>query len=605
MESYKKVIATFLVVVFMFTCTYSALASNGDNGAATDTSANPLVLETEGLDEIQLNSMNMLNYLVVLTQEINASPNNRLYLEEVYSNLLNNISPEAIDDLTLDKISDLLDALEGYRMIAVKRERLRYIYEQNKADAFWSLVPEPLNVLSFVEADDNFKRILTVAQTAFNSYASYQSAGSNAELQYLEGGWDLDDEEAARLHEIRKGTFNYMVKTVQEYKLPGNLSLTEQAVANYVEWKNKTNVHQVIQFFEENQKTYQGYGPYWLTMAEFYYKNKDYVKCLQAIGQYQDMQNNIFRRDYSYARALPFAIDSAKELYNEKEYINAAKGYLSDIIKNSGNENWVLRYFAAQVYVELFGLTDEVGYLQAAYDIALNNVNYLLDEQKALNTQYLSEIQEVKAPADANKTEKNDVKQYNKLIKEERKMALPEVYEPLLLNCDLLFFLADELKIPEEEAKRIDAILHENGAALFLIESLDAMYWMGEIERLVTTNDGDAIMFDGKRINLAVQYITNKALIKVTVISEGEETIFDDWVIEKVERKNEKNLGSFTANYTNADIKNYKFKAGDQIRIEVIPRPDKIEEPIVSLFEAVPSKKLYVLDSFDFQRVNE
>jgi hypothetical protein len=92
--------------------------------------------------------MNMLTYLVVLTQEINASPNNRLYLEEVYSNLLNNISPEAIDDLTLVKISDLLDDLEGYRMIAVKRERLRYIYEQNKADAFWSLVPHPLFVQS-------------------------------------------------------------------------------------------------------------------------------------------------------------------------------------------------------------------------------------------------------------------------------------------------------------------------------------------------------------------------------------------------------------------------------------------------------------------------
>ena len=45
------------------------------------------------LDETQRNSINMLNYLVVLTQEINASQNSRLYLEETYSALQTTPTP--------------------------------------------------------------------------------------------------------------------------------------------------------------------------------------------------------------------------------------------------------------------------------------------------------------------------------------------------------------------------------------------------------------------------------------------------------------------------------------------------------------------------------
>ena len=82
------------------------------------------------LDETQRNSINMLNYLVVLTQEINASQNSRLYLEETYSALL---YVYLLDSRTLVEINYLFDTLEEYRMIAVKRDRLQYIYEQNRA----------------------------------------------------------------------------------------------------------------------------------------------------------------------------------------------------------------------------------------------------------------------------------------------------------------------------------------------------------------------------------------------------------------------------------------------------------------------------------------
>ena len=45
--------------------------------------------DDQDLTEDQNNAITMLNYLTVLTQEINSSKNSRIYLEEAYSDLIN------------------------------------------------------------------------------------------------------------------------------------------------------------------------------------------------------------------------------------------------------------------------------------------------------------------------------------------------------------------------------------------------------------------------------------------------------------------------------------------------------------------------------------
>ena len=556
---------------------------------------------TEGLDATQLNSINMLNYLVVLTQEINASKNSRLYLEEAYSALLNNTSPEVVDNRTLVEINYLLDTLESYRMTSVKRDRLQYIYEQNKAQALRDAVPGPLGLMSAVQSFSLSKMIASVVYMAVDSYTSYESGAAQADLQYLQDGWALDDEEETTLHQIRKGTLNYMVETVRDYKLPGKLSLTEQAVTKYVEWKNKSNILQVIQFFEENVDIYQGFGPYWLTLAECYYKNGDYGKCLSALTNYQAMQTGIFRRDYAYARVLPLGVVAAQEVYDKKQYVETAEAFISDILKNTASDDWTLRYFAAQTYIELSGLTGNQAYLQEAYNIALNNVNYLLDNQKALNTEYLAAVQEAPVPAGATDAEKKEIKQYNKLLKEERKTALPPVHEPLLLNCELLFSLADELGISDAEAARVDGILHENGAAIFLIEPLDALYRMEALD----INYGEQVTFDGSKIRIPATLVAENASITLAVTYEGEEILFNDWTVEKVERKTESDISTFTVTYTSKALKDYNFKAGAQIKIRVIPKPGTTMDVILCVYDVVATKKLYVFDGIEFQRAEE
>ena len=110
--------------------------------------------------------------------------------------------------------------------------------------------------------------------------------------------------------------------------------------------------------------------------------------------------------------------------------------------------------FAAQSYIDLFRETDDATYLQSAYDIALDNVNYLIGDQQTLNTAYIAPVKSAPVPKGTAKDKAKQIKDYNKNLKVARKTELPPVSEPLLLNCDLLFALADQLDISENEQRK-------------------------------------------------------------------------------------------------------------------------------------------------------
>ncbi len=560
------------------------------------------------LDRTQLNSINMLNYLAVLTQEIITSKNSRLYLEEVYSSLLNNTSPDAVDSRALVEISHLLDTLESYRMIGTKREQLEYIYELNMARALRDALPQAEGRQSYFQfsswdKSSSNKTIVSLICTLIDTGIRYYSNSEQANTEYLHDSWALDEAETAALHELRRGTFNYIVETVREYNLPGSLALTEQAVADYVTWKNKTNNLQIIQFFEDNAAVYQGFGPYWLTLAECYYKQGDYAKCLQAIAEYQSMQTGIFRQDYNYARVLPMGIVAAQQVYADDQYIDTAKSYAEEILANTSNNHWALRYFAALTYTELYGMSEDMGYLQNAFSIALSNVNCLVDEQKNLNAAYLAEVELVNTPSGATSAEKKAIKEYNKFLQEERETAPPPVYEPLLLNCELLFSIAEKMDISASEAERINGILHGDGKALFLAESLqNYFHWTDKAEE---TNYGEAISFNGTKITIPAHLVAEGTGIVLTAVYDGQQTVITDWTVSKVKRDALDQLNDFTVTYSSRSVLNYVFKPGAQVHIEIIPHTGCSAPSFSCEYEVFADKKLYILNGVEYRKVSE
>ena len=394
-----------------------------------------------------------------------------------------------------------------------------------------------------------------------------------------------------------------MVDMVRENSLPGEYALNENAVNDFVEWKDKTNLTSKIQWLESNESTYEKFGPFWLELAKSYYESEEYDKCLDAIKKYEGISVKIFRKDYDYAEALPMAIVSAKEIRDKNVYIQTAREYSEVILSNADGENWALRYFVAQIYLDLYKQTGSKEYLQKAYDIALNNVNVLVESQKELNLAYLSDIQEVSVNKEAEDEdrEKKEVKQYNKLLKAQRKVELPPVDEALYLNCDLLFALAEQLDISVDEQKKIDAILHENGEPVFLTQALDEKFWFESADKKLDVQNID-IDFDGKTLKIPAVCIADRSRITVSVDGSSGNQTFQDWTVKKVYRPKGADCSDFIVIFTSETAKKYKYESGDKIAVQITPVAESADEILEYDYKATVIQKAFAFKTISFER---
>lgn len=560
-------------------------------------------VDTTGLTVTQRNSINMLNYMSTLTQGVNENKGDQLFLETAY-NSFDNLYPNAVDMKTQAQITSLMDTIEEYRMISVRRARLEYIHEQNRAQAIRKAIPNPLGLLSAIQSRSWIKAIVSALYMTVDSATSYKEAINQADQQFLQEGWELDDAESAALHESTKSALNYLLEMVRTYDLPGDYALSREAIVDFVAWTGKPDSQLTgkIAWLESHEDVYCSFGPYWLELAQDYYNAGDYSNCLESVRQYDSVSTRIFRRDIDYATVLPMAIASAKETLSETEYIEVAEQYCEAILNNTKDSNANLRYFAAQIYLDLYALTDNEEYLDKAYSIALNNVVVLVDSQREMNAVYLADIVEEKPAKDATKREKKEIKEYNRIIRAERKTALPPVNEVLCLNCDLLFALAKERNISTVEKQKIDSILHVNGERLFLTETLDSRFWFDN--QLPPTDSSDIdISFDSSRIILPASCITNRSRIVVTISGPNGTTVIDDWTVKEVNRSGKDDCSRFKVTLVSKSGKNYKFQDGETITVRVIPVEEASGIYIDFVYNAKAVKRLFVIDEVVLERV--
>lgn len=551
----KKIIACILVGLLSASSvgSYTSLNNtNKDISIYTDSAKNPL-------DSVQLNSITMLNYLTYLTQCINESDNSRIFLEETYTSLINNTDPAKIDANTLSYLNQLLDTLNSYRMLSVKRDRLEYIYEQNQANAMRSAVPNPIGLLSAVSSGNVFQAMTSVVYMAVDSFTSYESAMSSADLEYLQDGWQLDDEEATTLHNSRTQLFTYMVTVVRDYNIPGEYSLNENAVQSFVSWQNNPNNISRLQFLEDNENVYRYFGPYWLALAECYYNNEDYEACLEAFDEYSSCTTEIFRRDYEYASALPMAITSAKFVMSVEEFDDVAGHYADLIIENSDASDWALRYFAAQTYMAIYHDTGDEDYLQSAYNTIATNVNELVQDQIESNEFYVEEFEDIVAPPGSTDQVENDVDDYNDYMDDLRSVELPPLSSALALNCELLWELADELEISDSERTRLDQLLHGYDTPCFLNDSVDNYFTFGEPD-----NDTASITIDlsDGQVIIPANLVSENSSIELLVIEESRQAHLRGWRVKKVKRNTEGDFSTYYVTFVSDPADSHEYVDG-------------------------------------------
>ncbi len=555
----------------------SQTSSHDSTTVHREDSASAEETDEYGMTQQQRNSFSMLYYLAITAEEIRTSKDNRLLLNDIYTSLLNDINPGAIDETTQDHLQNLRDIIKSYIDISVKRERLQYIYNQEKASAIKSAVPNPLNILSVTQSTDWKKLALNVAFTALDSYTNYKNTVENADQNFLMSGWTLDDEETAAIQKNRERAFDYMVDIVQEYELDGLLTLNEKSIETFVEICSIEVVEQRIHRLESEEKTYKLLGNYWLELADSYYENSQYQKCLDCIDKYNSLSTGIYRHDYNYAQILPKAINSAREIYTGEQYISVAKSFADKILENTTTDEWSIRYFAATAYLELYEKTNNKEFLTSAYNIIYDNITILLDEQCTLNSAYLEDIEESeitepdysfmtddeKKTAEQNyKDELKRLKAYNEELKNKRKTELTPIYEPLVLNCNLLFPLTDEMNISDKDKAKIEAILQTKSNGVFLTKPINEKY------SFTKTENKYSIDFSKNEILIPVYLLTENTKITASVSDDNRTTVFTDFAVKEVNRENT-DFESFVACITSKQMDNYEWTADSHVTVKI------------------------------------
>lgn len=527
----------------------------------------------EEIDAIQRNSINMLNYLATISARIDASKGNRLMLEEVYTILLNGTNPGKIDEETQEHMEDLRNTIHDFINISVKRERLQYLHNQDKAAAIRSAVPDSVSVMSIATSRDWKRLVAAVVYTAIDSYNSYASTVDSLDREYLISTWELDDEETEEIRSNRESYFEYMVDIVQKYQFDGNITLNENAVTRFAEICENSDLPTKVQFLESEKKTYEHFANYWLELADCYYELERYEDCLLSIERYQNLSVGIFRKDYDYARILPKAIVAARETNKGDDVL---EGFAEDILNNTDNEDWSMRYLAAQVYADLYSRNPQKQYLEKAYQIALDNINELKAYQQELNARYLADVQPVtveepnysrmqeedaKVAKKAYKAEKKRADAYNKTLRTARKTELPPLYEPLVVNCDFLFALAHKLNISDAQKSWIEDILQTKDKGVFLSDAVNDRYSFSDRDH------GYSIALNETTVEIPANLLTQGATIEVTVKGTSDMTC-EDWNVTKVKRNGEA-VESFVATFASESFGEIEWAVGMEVTVKI------------------------------------
>lgn len=567
--------------------------------------------EDTGLTWQQKNSFAMLYYLAITAEDIRISKDNRLVLDDIYTALLNDINPGAIDETTQDHLRNLRDIINSYRSISTKRERLEYLHNQEKAKAIREAIPNPISVLSMANSLDWKRLAIAAVITTVDSVANYANAKDATDQKYLIAGWELDDEETATIQRNREQAFDYMVDIVQEYGLDGKLTLNEADISRFAEICNIESVQERIRRLESEEETYKLLGNYWLELADCYFETDKYQKCLNCVAKYNDLATGIYRKDYNYVQILPKAIVAAQNTYTGNKYVTTVSAFADAILANTSVENWSLRYFAAQVYLDLYSRTNQIKYLNKAYDIAYDNVTVLLDEQRKLNSEYLADVQEIKVEEpnykymsseqekEAKSKYKEEVKrakEYYNGLKEVRKTELPPIYEPLAINCDLLFALAEKKNISKTEKTEIEAILQTNNNGIFLSNAVNDHYSFSH------TSVNPSITVSKDELIIPANILSPNAKIVVTVTSaSGSVVTFSDFENNKVKREGS-TVDKFYAYLSSKAMKEYTWSTGDNVKIEITCGKDY--SPIVFNYRVSESKGNWIFpDSVTFEEI--
>ena len=396
----------------------------------------------------QIYFMNDITCSVIqITQFDTGDPSSRIESENLKERLLNNYNSSLLDTGARNLVEDICKAIDSSTAISRQKEQLDIVLNGQRAAAIKNAIPNPINLIGTISFTDPVKTLAGLIGTAASSAISYKSAIDSLNAQFDQEFFSLNEDEIKNLNDMKLKLFKYNSEIGSGQNLTNEEGLSREELELYCSIISSDNPNIKRQKLISTEKLYQYYPDYWLERAIAHHDCEEWADTISCIELFLNdyYKSNIFRRNHKLASALINGVDALAHIYSNDKTTYKIKvvPYLELIEKNSALDDWESKYFCALVYLTIAD-EGESSFLLKAYDLLIDNVRKLIDEQKNQIDNYLNQKEPSKN--DYLKTGgKKDDTAYQK-AKNSYEKSLPPYNSALRTNFNVLWEIANNLE---------------------------------------------------------------------------------------------------------------------------------------------------------------
>ena len=325
--------------------------------------------------------------LLFETARILESQNNMVVVDEIYQYDWYWVNDPT---LTTPYINEFKKTIKDNKSIDQKRERLQYIYEQNKASTVSSLIPNALHIVNMTMASKNpLQAIIAVSGAALSSISGYVTANQKADLELMQQQWELDEQQVNIFEELSENLRSYLSNVCDKFGFTNEqLASIETlksliSVCNQYDYQNKDQADDLLLKIdtEKFRSELNMFPEFWEALAKAAYGSGQYSLCLEYVNEYESRYVQTMYHDKNYALMMQikaYCIES--EWPDTAEKLIEIKRIADEICRMSPTSDWTSQYFCVLIYQETYERTGNVDAMAKAIQLMQEVVNKVADE---------------------------------------------------------------------------------------------------------------------------------------------------------------------------------------------------------------------------------
>ncbi len=273
--------------------------------------------------------------------------NDRIVVDEEYSNIMNNIDLTKIEDEEITNlIRELVDSISPFKLQERDKERFLGIYEGKATKAIY-LSLSGADALFYGNGGDPFVlAAMELVQTG-GAYEDYMGNMEDYRKAFGENLWKLEKDAVVGLNDIRKDFLETYWRLMKQHGMPDEWRVTEEQMEHYVNVLKDADQEEKLRELRRMEGDFKAYPPFWYYYGRAAQARSEVNLALTAYQTFDDLHKGLLREDHLYSSALMSRIQLLDDDKDEYEVERCLKE-----IARSSPLDWRKNIFCAIKFSE-------------------------------------------------------------------------------------------------------------------------------------------------------------------------------------------------------------------------------------------------------------